>query len=471
MFDMDSIAGKTKRGNGTRYMRKSAAVGRNFIDHRGKRLYFHGSPTTFIPFPCQEAVQDFVGCDPGGMVGQAWNWISSSQVAVNVRGSYYQVVESDIASVSVCIIRWDPRQDGFNSTTGQYGSDQTLVIDYQLLPATYDEYFAMMGMKVGNGTEEPTTFGEAVDFAVSGHRAVPLTKSALILSDKVRQEGRKVVFADDQKTVGQAYMNELYPPSDADRTWWGGVQVRWSDKARWKTHPELKKFLEGQTFVICVDQLIKPVYLGQGEAGAKKLNVGSLSPNEDEWYCVGWVVPGGTLGLGNNLTQRLDCLKTELKLKFDKGEKLTESEQKVYNMSDEERQTRCAKMLNAMMKTRKALDLSTRVLSEQLTGEAANALEVDQDGNAMDLSFALPQVKRSDAQTTKVGRYAANSSGPSNVAGSTSRASSVGSSGSERISELASGSEDRGATTSDASEASFYRVTHRDSNKKAPPRV
>jgi hypothetical protein len=106
------------------------------------------------------------------------------------------------------LIRWDPRIDGYNSATGQYGADATLVIDYHLLPGTYGEYFEMVGMKVGTSKEEATSVNDALEFAVSGHRAVPLTKQALVLMDEMRLNGRKLVFSEDPKTPSQAYMAE-----------------------------------------------------------------------------------------------------------------------------------------------------------------------------------------------------------------------------------------------------------------------
>ncbi len=119
------------------------------------------------------------------------------------------------------------------------------------------------------------------------------------------------------------------------------------------------------------------------------------------------------------------------------------------------------------MKEKRQLDLTARGLADDLVGDTATSNKVDSDGNAMDLSFAMPQPKAVAVPPVgpdlRGGRFVK----PRGTSGSTSRASSVASSDSEMV----SGQEDQGATTTDAgSEQSWRQVQYRGSAGKPPVR-
>jgi hypothetical protein len=253
--DMNGMTGRPRRGCAPRHCRKSTAVGHNYIVYENQKFFFD-NVSTFIPYPCYEAVCDFAGADPGGLAAQVMHWVSSGRLTVSVGGNYYQAVLGDIASASVVIMRWDPKNDGFNEQTGRYGCEETLIHDIVTIPRTYKEYFEMIGVKLpvrlSEDDAEPKNVGDALDAGFSGHRSVPLSKKCLMLMADKATGGTKVVMSEDEVQLKpqQMWAREIFPPTDNERTWWLGVALRWSDTPRWKAYPQLAAYMQDKLVIV-----------------------------------------------------------------------------------------------------------------------------------------------------------------------------------------------------------------------------
>ena len=124
--ELNACAGRPRLGLSARHWRKGGKIGRNRIYLNGKRHYFDRH--VVVPYPCEEAIRDFVGADYGAMALQAMHWVAANRVLVDVGGYFIQLVLGDVMSASCVLINWDVQSHGF----GKYDSESTMVVDVAL---------------------------------------------------------------------------------------------------------------------------------------------------------------------------------------------------------------------------------------------------------------------------------------------------------------------------------------------------